>query len=1666
MSLSTENSSAEQKKKVDQRDIKTSHQTKSQDGMEQSLGSKVQKKSSRRCCKIAKRFLVVCMLLLVLLGGALGGALYYFLGTTNGARKALDLAQSFIPQSIIVDTTIEEGTIFDGLTLGKTYVEIEDVMVLTADDLVLKYDLWQLKNKLFDVSILKSDSLSVILNDKLFEPKAKEEEPSTEPFKLVFPIDIAINKFNVNNFSFVSKIVDVDLGLLDTTLSAKADLVKIDNTNVDTIVVHLKSDKAQPVDNSNLALDKAEQELMASINDQSGNSQDSKDKNSGISVQINGKEHKVHDLDETVNAVLAAVEESNQATANQETNDPEQKVKVQVYSDQELRDFADAIEFALLNNQPVPVLAQSAVNIHNPNLSEQYANFPQYVNALTDTNVVSADYSNADAIELANVARQHRSQKELDLEARKQNNLVREFGDAGIIQPLAKVVLPFDVDVSNFKAKKIRYYMDGFDTKEIDLVLDASWQDSKLVAKNLEVNHSMGEVKLSGTMDFEQFYNLDIKLDAIGYETPENKTLLEGLFYGLSANLDVKGNLTDLRVKSSLTLGGSSTLDLHANVLSSALPMEVTLKTREISYPIFGEPLVDLKAIDLHSIGNLLDGVDVSLNANVSGFDFKNVSTILKAQVSYEKSHIDLFEVKGKYKKEPLEAKVSGDFFYGDLLGADAKVYAKVIDAGFIHKSLKGPLQVDADLVAMLDQNQYEKTALSVASEPRYIKERIPKVSVSEEDFNPDRLEAELLSLASPVSNSKAVNSSFVAIDSTLQGFNSVQTESAEEKEAERILASNYEVKDKSEIKSLEQEIHAPKATVHKQNVQETKQARAQAQVLKDQAQKAKEVKLAYLPLQSDKLTPKEYEQALKANIDDNPNLDNETNTSIFNQSLPKVKTNIRKIKASLFLNGQETFVDIDNIVGDLQKGFRVKLLSVKSGKNSILAKGQITEKIANLNAVVDFGDLNSLVPGLTGSFTAKVATIGSIRDLNFEVSGNAPKLKYGDIVIAKLIFDTAYNMQTQAINLTALSQRLRVTKALPANRQCFIDIAGTPLHHNISFNCGGVNTAYFSIDGSVNYAKTIYIANLMELYVSSEQAGSISLLTPVLANINYGAGEGNISPVELKGDTATILLSETKFAKGYVKTDLSVTNFNLQNLKDFMPSSSHMAGPVNIEANILIENNLPDIKASVSSTKGYFYDEFGAGIAYDTLSLNTRITHKLMHTEFDLSLLKGRGHATSVVDIHDPLNKGILSGYFKLKDFDLRTISNIGQSFNELKGFTNIDVKFDGSLSKPLVLGTVSIKGSAIPRYDVGQINDFNFNFESKGQHGDIDGVVKLNGVDLKIGGNLDWSNGANGSIVAQAENLPVFLVGYGTARANLDTTVTLGDILKVNGKLHIPQAQIAVNDVSSSGVGVSSDEILVPETGTSTLLQQKSNPLKSVIDFDVTFGDKVNFSALGLVEGRIIGGLHIKKNVDNNSILGNGELNVADGTADLYGRKLNFANARILFRDDIANPALDIEIIADRDYIEDDVEVGVKVTGTAKSPDINLFSKPTLSQNEILSYLMYGHGLDKNTAMQDSNNSNLLLGLGVSSVSGLVSALTNSFGVKNIQVGTQGNGDDMQVSVQGYITNRLRISYGYGIFNTIGEFKIRYELMRRLYVEFASSIDQAVDLVYTFDF
>ncbi|HBT30672.1 MAG TPA: translocation and assembly module TamB, partial [Erwinia persicina] len=145
--------------------------------------------------------------------------------------------------------------------------------------------------------------------------------------------------------------------------------------------------------------------------------------------------------------------------------------------------------------------------------------------------------------------------------------------------------------------------------------------------------------------------------------------------------------------------------------------------------------------------------------------------------------------------------------------------------------------------------------------------------------------------------------------------------------------------------------------------------------------------------------------------------------------------------------------------------------------------------------------------------------------------------------------------------------------------------------------------------------------------------------------------------------------------------------------------------------------------------------------------------------------------------------------------------------------------------------------------------------------------------------------------------------------------------------------------------------------------------------------------------------------------------------------------------------------------------VTAGVRVTGLADEPKVEIFSDPAKSQQEALSYLLRGQGLGASGSDSDALTS-ALVGLGVAQSGQVVGKIGETFGVSNLALDTAGVGDSQQVQVSGYVLPGLQVKYGVGIFDSLATLTLRYRLMPKLYLEAVSGIDQALDVLYQFEF
>ncbi|WP_043237264.1 translocation/assembly module TamB domain-containing protein [Stutzerimonas azotifigens] len=516
--------------------------------------------------------------------------------------------------------------------------------------------------------------------------------------------------------------------------------------------------------------------------------------------------------------------------------------------------------------------------------------------------------------------------------------------------------------------------------------------------------------------------------------------------------------------------------------------------------------------------------------------------------------------------------------------------------------------------------------------------------------------------------------------------------------------------------------------------------------------------------------------------------------------------------------------------------------------------------------------------------------------------------------------------------------------------------------------------------------------------------------------------------------------------------------DFPLARLAAYLPEDFAWDGELNADLDLQLPAAGPSGKVSVDAGPGTLRmreADHWIDFPYATLALDADLAPDQVNA--DLAFEGGELGELAVSARIDPRGEAKpLEGTFRLSGLNLAVARPFAPQVERLEGALDGSGRLTGTLTEPQVLGQLELSGGHIGG---GQLpttfEDLRIAVNIEGESLDIDGDWRSGEQGRgRLNGTLAWQEALDLDLRIAGERLPVVVEPYAELEVEPDVRVTFGGgRLAVTGRVEVPRGDIRVRELPPSTVEVSEDAVIIGEEA-----GPQAQPLNMEMSVDVVVGeDRLNFSGFGLT-AQLRGFMHIGNNLDTR-----GELNLVNGRYRAYGQRLNIRRARLLFTGPVSQPFLDIEAI--RRIEEDDVIAGIRITGSAAQPRTEVFSEPTMSQEQALSYLILGRPLGA-----DSGDSSLLaqaaLGLGLAGGSRLGGGLASRLGIEDFQLDTQGSGDETSVVASGRLTERLSLRYGVGVFAPANTIALRYRLTRRIFLEAASGLASSLDIFYRRDF
>jgi len=729
---------------------------------------------------------------------------------------------------------------------------------------------------------------------------------------------------------------------------------------------------------------------------------------------------------------------------------------------------------------------------------------------------------------------------------------------------------------------------------------------------------------------------------------------------------------------------------------------------------------------------------------------------------------------------------------------------------------------------------------------------------------------------------------------------------------------------------------------------------------------------------------------------------------------------------------------------------WEVPRIDLRLGDNRVQGNGRWTESL-RASLQLDLPRLAQLWPDLRGRLAGDLSLAGTPQapqgELSLEGSGlELQDNRVANVQLAASLEDgergqlqlTADGLQAGETELGQLQVRANGTQQ---THQATMSVQGPLLDLSLALN-GGLDNG--------DWRGRLLSAELeaKEQQWSLQQPATLERLDS--GRINVGAHCWGSGPATLCAEDQRLLPDP--------RLRYRLRDFPLESLAAYLPDNLVWQGEVDADLSLDLPSAGPSGRIRVDAGPGTLRMRDGEqwlDFPYATLALNSELTPQQVDSH-----LRFEGGELGELDVRlqvDPSIEGkAITGAFRLTDFDLSVVRPFVPQIERLDGQLSGRGELSGSLQQPLingelVLSDAEIAGSELPV----SFEQLQVRAVIEGERMQIEGDWRSGEYGRgEIDGTLAWRDALDLNLRVKGSRLPVIVEPYAELEVEPDLRLALADgQLAVSGKVRVPRGDITVRELPPSTVRVSEDAVIVGEEA-----DEAQTPLAIRMDIDVEVGqDRLRFSGFGLTAD-LAGYLHVGDDLDTR-----GELNLNNGRYRAYGQRLTIRRAQLLFTGVLSQPFLNIEAI--RRIEADNVIAGLRITGSAEQPRVDVFAEPAMSQEQALSYLVLGRPLGA-----DSGDNNMLaqaaLGLGLASSSSVTGNVAQRLGIQDFQLDTEGRGTETSVVASGRLTDRLTLRYGVGVFESANTVALRYQLTKRIFLEAASGLASSLDIFYRRNF
>lgn len=732
----------------------------------------------------------------------------------------------------------------------------------------------------------------------------------------------------------------------------------------------------------------------------------------------------------------------------------------------------------------------------------------------------------------------------------------------------------------------------------------------------------------------------------------------------------------------------------------------------------------------------------------------------------------------------------------------------------------------------------------------------------------------------------------------------------------------------------------------------------------------------------------------------------------------------------------------------------------MRSGESRLTASGSYADKW-DMNLDIIIPELKEVLPGVSGEVYGNGRIAGKRQQPQIFSNLNARNLTYGTNSAKKIEIDISVDTSDSEDSIVNVVSEHIFYNSFKINHFS-LDIMGKKISHTAKVIArSDKESVVISFDAG--YEDKIWRGRLIsseldisELGIWRQRQSEAFLISPVKARMDKICWLRDYSSLCLRADW-----NKNEGLSGNVEISrLPATLFNM-----YIPDGLELDGTIEGHSDIVYSKEILTGNIELGIQEGSVYyrvDEeetlkMSLGKAHLTGKLNKdKLVMRLYALLPDRGYIKGDADLPGFASLTGENKKQSVSGLIEAELNVLDLVPAFTSKIQDTKGALSANMKLSGSLDKPIVAGRVELREGYAIVPDIG-VSLKNVNLVALTTE---DGIINMKGRLesgkgwVVIGGNVNLNNvdKIKASIHLEGENFELAKIPELWLTVSPDIQMEIDDRhIHVEGDLFIPEASLSPPDLSEA-VPVSKDVVIITEKSR----EKAPEEWKISSGIRLTLGNKVSFDGFGLT-CRIKGSVNLTDE-PGKATSARGELNIMDGQYRAYGRELKIETGRLVFQGIIDDPYLDIRAVR---QIKD-VTAGVQVSSTLKSPQMNLFSIPSMNQSDALSYLLFGRPMNRLSGSEGSQLYNAAASAGLSGGGFLAKKIGAAFGLEDVEIEKGETLEEAVLVIGNYLSPKLYVSYGIGLFQTINILRLRYQLSPRWMIQTEYGIESGGDILY----